>query len=192
MNQKPPRRKPSRLGGYDYSQPGGYFVTLVTHQRTCVFGDIIDGEMRLNTVGKIVQEEWIRSAQIRSEVMLDEFIIMPNHFHAILFILDKNNRKHNFLEFQPQVRATGRSPQPGSERPRGPAPRSLGAFIAGFKSSVTKRVNRMNNTPGSPLWQRNYFDRVIRDEDELDHIRKYIWNNPHQWEEDEENPSSLY
>jgi REP element-mobilizing transposase RayT len=106
MNQKPPRRKPSRLGGYDYSQPGGYFVTLVTHQRTCVFGDIIDGEMRLNTVGKIVQEEWIRSAQIRSEVMLDEFIIMPNHFHAILFILDKNNRKHNFLEFQPQVRAT--------------------------------------------------------------------------------------
>jgi REP element-mobilizing transposase RayT len=167
-------------------------VTLLTHQRTCVFGNIIDGEMHLNAVGKIVREEWIRSSQVRSEVKLDEFIIMPNHFHGILFILDENIPAQKSQEFQPQVRATGRSPQLDSERPRGPVPKSLGALIAGFKSSVTKRVNRMNNTPGSPLWQRNYFDRVIRDEDELNHIHRYIQGNPLRWEEEEENLSSPF
>jgi hypothetical protein len=133
--------------------------------------------MYLNAVGKIDREEWIRSTHIRSEVMLDEFIIMPNHFYGILFILDENNRQRYTQESLPQVRATGRSPQQESERPRGPAPKSLGAFIARFKSSVTKQVNRMNTTPGSPLWQRNFFDRIIRDDDELNYIACFSSKN---------------
>ncbi len=81
-------RRSIRLPGYDYSQPGAYFITVCTHQRPPLFGGVVDGKMRLNGLGEIVQEERLKTAEIRSEIVLDEFIIMPNHIHGIIFLVD--------------------------------------------------------------------------------------------------------
>lgn len=101
---------------------------------------------------------------------------MPNHFHAIVIF------NHH------AVGATGRSPL---QQPRGPAPKSLGALMAGFKSSVTKRINTPHNSPGVPVWQRNYHDRIIRNEREMSRIWDYIQANPTHWKGDEENPTII-
>ena len=131
--------------------------------------------------GKIIQSEWIKSSKIRKEIRLDHFIIMPNHIHGIIFITTQNHPLRS--TDANDVGATGRSPLP-----RGPKPKSLGSFVAGFKSIVTKRVNELRKTPGISVWQRNYYDHIIRNENELHLIRKYIVNNPAQWEYDRENP----
>ena len=169
------RRKNSlRLQGYDYSSVGAYFITIVTYQREILFGEIINEHMVLNELGEIVQREWERTPKIRREVDLGAYMIMPNHFHAIVI----------FNEYAIGVGATGRSPL----RPRGPAPKSLGALMAGFKSSVTKQINIFRNTPGAPLWQRNYYDHIIRNQREMSRIWDYIETNPMRWAEDKENP----
>ncbi len=169
-------RRSIRLKGYDYSQAGAYFVTIVAWQRECLFGDVVDGEMVLNEFGVIVRSEWERTAEIRREVDLGAFVVMPNHFHGIVIL-------HN----DTVVGATGRSPLP----PRGPIPKSLGALMAGFKSSVTKQINVIRATPGIPVWQRNYYERIIRHERELDRIHRYIESNPSNWADDDENPANL-
>jgi len=181
-------RRSIRLKGYDYSQAGAYFVTICTHDRECLFGEINQGEMAMNPCGRIVHEEWVHSAQIRHEIRLDESVVMPNHVHGIVFIIDDGSR---------DVGATGRSPlrtmHPPSEpifRP-GPPKESLGSFIAGFKPAVTQWVNQMRGTPGLPVWQRNYHEHIIRYEDELNQIRAYIRENPLRWETDENYPHRL-
>ena len=160
------------MSGYDYAEEGAYFVTVVTHQRECLFGGIADGEMRVDGYGEVVRDEWLRSVQIRREIELDAFVVMPNHLHGIVVIRD--------------VGAHGRAPLPLAPHR---SPRSLGSFVAGFKSAVTKRINTMRRTPGLPVWQRNYWERVIRDERELDRVRQYIAENPLRWDEDPENPA---
>ncbi len=170
-------RRSIRLKGFDYTQPGSYFVTIVSYRRLSIFGKIIDGVMHLNAWGKIANAEWLKTAEIRREIALDEFIVMPNHFHAIVNIVDCGNGL---------VGATGRSPlRPGT--PRGPANKSLSSLIAGYKSAVTTRINQLRGTPGAPVWQRNFHEHIIRNPDELSRIRKYIRNNPMQWETDDEN-----
>jgi REP element-mobilizing transposase RayT len=136
--------------------------------------------MRMNDFGVIVREEWLRSAEIREEIILDEFIIMPNHLHGIIFI-------------DVHVGADGVRPGSGHEGAcHAPLrrPKSLGSFVAGFKSAVTKRINQIRDNPGCPLWQRNYFERVIRNDRELAAIREYIANNPMKWAMDKENPAN--
>ena len=168
-------RRSIRLPTYDYAQPGAYFVTLVTHARECLFGQVIDSEMRLNGLGDVVAREWRRTGGIRREVELDVFVVMPNHVHVIVF-----------------VGAHGRAPEhdaPDYGAPPHRPPRSLGSLVAGFKSAVTKRINGMRGTPGLPLWQRNYYEHVIRDEEELNRVREYVAGNPTNWEEDPENPN---
>jgi putative transposase len=192
-------RKSARMKGYDYSLAGAYFITLVTYQREMLFGEIENGEMKLNHRGEVVQEEWFRSANIRREIRLypEEFVVMPNHIHGIVWIVDdistnveadidvgangriENARSDNY------VGATGQSPL-RANHPHGPAKKSLSSFIVGFKSSVTKRIRDELNETG--IWQRNYHDRIIRNERELDAIRKYIETNPMNWTKDEENP----
>jgi len=174
-------RRSVRLQGFDYSKPGAYFVTIDTHRHLSLFGEIADGVVRLNEWGKIARAEWIRTASIRHEITLDEFIVMPNHFHAIVNIMECGNGL---------VGATGRSPlRPGM--PHGPANKSLASLIAGYKSAVTARVNQLRGTPGALVWQRNYHEHIIRDMDELSRIRKYIRDNPAQWDFDTENRSSF-
>ena len=183
-------RASTRLQRFDYSLTGAYFITIVTCQREMLFGEIVDGEMRLNRRGEIVQEEWFRSAEIRKEIQLffDEFVVMPNHIHGIVWIVDGNIVIDTKVESDHNVGATGRSPLRLDNHPRGPKPRSLSSFVAGFKSSVTKRIRDELNETG--VWQRNYHDRIIRNDRELDAVWKYIESNPHNWITDDENPMS--
>ena len=171
-------RRSIRLEEYDYGQPGAYFVTLCAHQRECLFGEIQEGKVVLSEMGRIVEREWTVSANIRREIDLDTFIIMPNHMHGIVTIRDHH-----------PVGATGRSPL--HSRQHTLLPKTLGSFIAGFKSSATKRINGLRGTPGRPVWQRNYYEHVIRNEIDLEEIREYIQNNPLKWLEDENHPNKL-
>ena len=176
------RRRTIRLKGYDYSQPGAYFVTICTRNRECFFGQIINGVMHLNVFGDIATEEWLQSLEIRREIKLDIYVVMPNHIHGIVIITDDNDSDI--------VGATGRSPlHTGSKQAHGPTKRSLGSFIAGYKSRVTKRVNILRRSPGTPIWQRNYYEHIIRHDDELNHLRSYIANNPISWELDKYHPT---
>lgn len=171
-------RRSIRLKGYDYASEGCYFITLVTHNREPLFGEIVDAEMHLNKYGKIVEHEWLRSAEIRREIELDEFIIMPNHFHGIIHIVGTGD----------QPVAPTSAPVVPTNQP-GPPAKSIGAFMAGFKSSVTKQINTLRNTPSEPVWQRNYYEHIISGDREYDQIANYIFNNPLNWNVDEENNS---
>jgi len=153
-----------------------YFITICTYEKIHLFGDVVGGKMILNDNGHIAQEEWLRSSKIRNEIEMDEFVIMPNHVHGIIIV---NNN----------VRATGRSPL--HHQSSGPPKRSLGSFVAGFKSSVTKRINEYRNTPTQYVWQRNYYDHIIRNDVDLNRTRQYILNNPEKWELDRNHPDNL-
>jgi REP element-mobilizing transposase RayT len=149
----------------------------VSHQRESIFGLVENGEVILSAIGKIVAGEWLRSADIRQEIELDDFVIMPNHLHAIVAIVDDTT----------SVGAHGRAPLRAGDSPTYRPPRSIGSLVAGFKSSATRRINDLRSMPGVPVWQRNYHDRIIRDEQELNRIRQYIIDNPAKWDEDPEN-----
>jgi len=168
-------RRSIRLPGYDYSQEGAYFVTICTHNRECISGEIINARMHLNRFGEITQEQWLRTAIVRPNISLDSFVIMPNHLHGIIIIT--NTRRGD---------PAGR-PYP---RSHGPDPCSIGAIIGQFKSVATKRINILRGTPGTRVWQRNYYEHVVRDEDVNLH-RRYILDNPVQWDTDDDNPNRL-
>lgn len=178
-------RRSIRLGGYDYSQTGGFFVTVCTHSRECILGDIADGNVRLNQFGEIVKEEWLRTEQIRPEIKMDEFVVMPNHIHGII-INDVGATRWVASKYG----ATHQVAPTGLDRPYGPTARSIGAIIGQFKSIVTKRINSLHKTPLMSIWQRNYYEHVIRDENDLNRIRQYIIDNPRKWDEDEDNPKN--
>ncbi len=171
MTERRPRRS-IRMTSYDYASPGAYFVTACAHARACLFGGIDGGEMTLNQYGNIVHSEWLRSAEIRYEIELDEFVIMPNHIHAIVSIV-RDGRGDRLVA------------------PTGPRPKSLSSLLAGFKASATKRINQARGTPGAPVWQRNYYERVVRNERELTRVREYIRLNPLKWAFDHENPHKI-
>ncbi len=164
-------RKSTRLDGFNYSQNGAYFVTLVAFQRKCLFGKILNEQMVLSSVGKIVREEWFASANIRKEIHLDAegFIVMPNHIHGVVQIIETESVGAQGL--RPIVNSGGRRP------PLQRNPRSLSSFIAGFKSSVTKRAVAFDETIAGSIWQRNYYEHIIRDEQEWARIRTYIETN---------------
>ncbi len=190
------RRRSIRLPAYDYSEKGAYFVTLVTAGRTPSFGAIKDDVVSLSAIGRIVEEELRRSAEIRRELELDALVVMPNHVHGIVFLQSR------FVGGRQRDLASGRwGDQPvaptgnvgGTTLRRfgsgdGPGRRSLGSFVGGFKAGSTTRINRHRETAGTPVWQRNYYERVIRDEDELERIREYVLDNPRRWAEDKHNP----
>jgi REP element-mobilizing transposase RayT len=185
-------RRSIRLKGYDYTQPGGYFITLVTHRRDEIFGEVINGEMKLSALGQIVHDEWMRSMGIRKEIQLheDELGIMPNHAHGIVWNVGADGVRPDII--QPKDEGARRAPQPAPQptiQPLRRAPKSLGSFIAGFKASVSSRAKRELNITG--VWQRNYYEHIIRSETEFINIWNYIDNNPRKWEEDQLHPSAL-
>lgn len=170
------RRHSIRLKDYDYSQAGAYFITICTRSRKLIFGDVVEGEMRLNEYGRVVETEWIKTADIRKNVELDVFVVMPNHFHGVIIISGKGD-------------PSGRPYAPSS--PHGSPSGSLGAIIGQFKSAASKRINKLRGTPGTPIWQRSYYEHVIRNEDDLAEIREYIMNNLMKWELDKENLKNI-
>ncbi len=161
-------RRSIRLRGYDYSQSGAYFVTVCTQNRKCLFGDIADGQMVLNDAGGIVAHTWRWLATQYDYVELDEWGIMPNHMHGIIVITDV-------------CRGGSRTAPTGKRKP-------IGRLVGAFKTVSTNRINEMRGMPGGKLWQRNYYEHIIRNDDELNRIREYIANNPIRWEMDRENP----
>ncbi|MBD2306175.1 transposase [Chroococcidiopsis sp. FACHB-1243] len=175
-NSKIHRRQSIRLRGYDYSQAGAYFITICTYQKECIFGEVMDCQMRLNKVGCIVAEECLRSPTIRPGIELDEWVIMPNHIHAIVI-------------FTSSVRILD-SGAHNNCAPLRRKPRSLSSLIAGFKSTTTKQINEIRQTPKISVWQRNYYERVIRNEASLNKIQQYIINNPFNWLHDLDNPTN--
>ena len=167
------RRKLLRLKDYDYSQAGGYFLTICTHGRKTMFGEIIDGEMRLSSFGDIVKACWEELPHHYQNIQLDEFVVMPNHVHGIIIIFDDD-----------MVRA-GLRPAP-----TGGKPYPLSEIVRAFKSFSARGINALRNTPGVPVWQRNYFEHVIRSEKSLHRIQEYIIDNAMRWDFDRENSES--
>lgn len=183
-------RRSIRLKDYDYTD-GTYFVTICAHNRDCLFGDVVGETMMLNVYGEIVREEWLKTANVRCEVALDAFVVMPNHVHGIVMIVDDSKSNDGMKKLDGEVSVVGahsRAPLPKPNSLYRP-PRSLGALIAGFKSIVTKRINVLRDTPGAPLWQRNYYEEIVTNEKKLNAVREYILNNPANWALDKENIS---
>ncbi len=167
------RSQSIRLPGWDYSQAGWYFVTVCTQDRQCVLGDMVEGSVVLSPVGKIVEEEWWRTAVVRPHVRLDEFVVMPNHLHGIL-VINEGQGKTSHRDVSTKSRLI---------------PQSLGAIIGQFKSVCTKRI-RGDGFPQFS-WQVRFYEHVIRDERSLGSIRQYIVDNPAKWELDEDNPENF-
>ncbi len=188
-------RRSIRLKGWDYRRPGYYFVTMVVHNRACLFGRIKNKKMILNDFGKICETCWLAIPDHFDNVTLDEYQIMPNHVHGIIVItkwIDGVDTVGGDVGATHSVGATHASPlrqqskqNPNNDVPRGPKPHSVGAVIGSFRSAVTNRINKYRRTPGAKLWQRNYWEHIIRDENELNRIRQYIKNNPLKWTDDD-------
>ncbi len=169
-------RRSIRLKGYDYSQAGAYFITIVTQDRTCLFGAVVDGEMRLNEFGEIVAWTWRDLPNHVLNMELDAFVVMPNHVHGIIVITDAS------------ANPVGAGAEPAPTE-RAPTKRyALPEIMRQFKTFSARRINEQHGTPGLPVWQRNYYEHIIRNDYELNRIREYIVNNPLQWALDRENP----
>jgi len=243
-------RRSIRLQGYNYTQPGAYFITICAYERASLFGVVKDGKMELNAWGEIVREEWFKTAQIRPYVRLyeDEFVVMPNHVHGIIWIvndaaLENNNaddatigdgdgddatigdgdivvgarrrraptphhaptsdivrtrrRRAPTPHHAPtsdivrtrrrRAPTSHRAPTTHIERFGAPVPGSIPTIVRAFKSAVTYRINALRGTHGEPVWQRNYYEHIIRDERALNAIRQYIIENPLRWHMDKHN-----
>ncbi|SFV34330.1 transposase [Thermoflavifilum thermophilum] len=170
-------RRSIRLRGYDYSSAGAYFITICTHNRECLFGDIVDGKMRLNEWGEIAQQCWLQIPNHFTNTSLDEFMIMPNHMHGIITINGNTVGAIHELPLQNEL--------PLHSDPYQLRKMLLPKIIGYFKMNVAKQINEHRQTPGQPMWQRNYYEHIIRDDDDLNRIREYIINNPLKWESDE-------
>jgi len=175
-------RRSIRLRDYDYSRAGAYFVTVCTWQKECIFGEVVNGVMMPNEYGRVVSSHWNEIPRHYDVAGCDQFVVMPNHFHGIVMIDDGNVGAihelplHNLSGIENRI-----------VRRRMSLPRIVGRF----KMNVSKQINTTRNTPGRPLWQRNYFEHIIRSEDELRRIRQYIAENPFRWAEDGDNPINL-
>lgn len=175
-------RKSIRLKGYDYSQSGLYFITICCQDRICRFGNVDNGMMVLNQFGEIAYNEWKKTPEIRNNFSLGEFIIMPNHMHGIIQILNNGESRtgelHSPISHSPATeRGECNSPLPL----RGPS-NDIGAVVRGYKSSVTKQIGLLGFE--GKLWQRNYYEIIIRNEYDHKRISNYILNNPAKWDKD--------
>ena len=176
--QKKYRVESTRLKNWDYSANGYYYITICTKNREWLLGNIVGEKMQLSAIGEIVLQGWSDSFVMRAELFCDQFVIMPNHIHGIIIIEKPVHHADN-------IETHGRASLPSHPPYR--TPKSVSSFIAGFKSAVTKRVNKIRQTPGVPVWQSRFYDHIIRDGKSLHSIREYIVNNPMNWQEDEMN-----
>ena len=176
----PKKRKNIRLRGFDYSSEGLYFITICCQDRACLFGDIENGEMILNDAGKMVKSGWFKIQERYKNIQLHEYVVMPNHFHAILEIVGA-----------PLVGVRNENNATGKGQPQGIAPtgKTVGDMVGAFQSIVTVEYIRGVKTLGwkpfdGKLWQRNYYEHIIRNDTSFQRIRNYIVNNPGNWHDD--------
>ena len=191
------RRRSIRMPKFDYTMSLQWFITICTHNRECVLGEIVNDEMRLNEIGKIIEECWLAIPDHFLNVILGEYMIMPNHIHGILEIVDNSHvcRGTACQNDSDICRGVACYAPTGSQEyfsKISPVPKSLGTIIRSFKSGVTKHVNKLRNTPSASFWQRNYYEHGIRNDKALERIENYIKENPFFWNEDENHPENLH
>ncbi len=223
------RRRSIRLKGHDYAQAGAYFITICTHQRQCLFGQVVEGQMQLNAIGLAVQARWQTLPQNFPNLILDTWVIMPNHIHGILRLnpnlcrgdafgsesmrspqishpnaspsgsgtsiaprspqIPQPNASPSDAMRSPQIPQPNASPvEASSIPPRGSQSHSIAATIQNFKSISTRKINQLQNTAGQIIWQRNYHEHIIRDDNVRQLIQTYICNNPTNWNLDQLHP----
>jgi REP element-mobilizing transposase RayT len=186
-NTKWPNRRSVRLRGYDYSQPGAYFVTINVQGGHCVLGDVVDGHVRLTDLGQIADAFWDQVPERFPHVSIDQKIVMPNHVHVIIVIHD------------PLIDRTGEREDPASttgavapaDTPTDGKRPTLGQIVAYYKHQTTVRINERCGNDPARFWQRSFYDQIIRNRRALDAIRKYIADNPPNWELDRDHPDNL-
>jgi putative transposase len=161
---------------FDYTSTGAYFVTICVSQRICLFGTVSDGVMCLNELGRIACEAWPALAGHHADFGLDAFVVMPNHVHALLWL--QPGDEHPLVARTPHRTFGGR---PAS---------SLPVLVGAYKSSVTQKVRRRRLLPVPELWQRNFYDNIVRDDCALAQFREYIRQNPARWCEDLLHPAA--
>jgi len=179
------RRRSIRLTAYDYARTGAYFVTICARDRECLFGVVEDGEMRLSPLGRIVDATWSALPRHYRHVVPDAFVVMPNHVHGIIVLVDDSAgvRAGLSLDRELEIRSTGPSPLAAGSATQ-PHRHPLPEIVRAFKTFSARQINQLRRTPGTPVWQRNYYEHVIRDERALGLIRRYIRDNPGHWEFD--------
>jgi putative transposase len=182
-------RRSVRLKGQDYAEPGAYFVTVCTHERACLFGHVVNGEMHLNDAGEIARRCWEDIPHHFPLVELDAFVVMPNHIHGIIVIRCKGEASD--VDGSRNNQIPGSDASPLRQRPNGTQPGSLPAIVQNCKSISTRKINAARGAPGTPVWLRNYYEHIVRSEAELMAIREYIQGNPAQWDDDDNNPLLL-
>jgi putative transposase len=163
-------RRSVRLPAFDYRAAGAYFVTICTHHRRLLFED--------KRLGLVASQQWVMSRELRPGVELDAFVVMPNHVHGIVWLPPSHAGLVGAQSFAPLRESAPRI-----------QPRSLGSFVRGYKAAVTREINAVRGTPGAPVWQRNYYEHVIRNDADFDRVRRYIEENPLRWAFDRENVS---
>ncbi len=175
------RKNTLRFEGYNYSNSGAYFITICSYKKENIFGDIENGLMHLNNIGKIIQDCWYQITENNNNVKLDDFVIMPNHIHGIIRIVGAihespeeniNARRNNGVIRELPLRNERRT-------------MLLSKIIGRFKMNTSKLINKIHNSKGSHNWQRSYYDHIIRCEEDLNNTKQYIQNNPFNWETDE-------
>ena len=177
-------RRSIRLKSYDYAHMGAYFVTMVTQGRVCLFGGVRDGQMQWSEYGGMVHHQWHELPKHYAHLALDAFVVMPNHVHGIIVLTGGD----------PAV-ATAMAVVGAGLKPAPTVPRigrhGLSEIVRAFKTFSARRINAHRNAPGVPVWQRNYYEHIIRNEESLNRIRQYITDNPLQWSNDVENPERI-
>ena len=165
-------RQSTRLRDFDYAGGGSYYVTICSYERACTFSDVVAEKIELKEIGSIIEREWIATPMIRPGVILDSYVVMPNHMHLTFYSPDSRDGSVGRAATRPYT-----------------APRSLSSIIGQFKSTVTRAVRRLYGKPDLEVWQRGFYDHVIRDNRDLERIREYIRTNPLRWAFDRENPA---
>lgn len=194
-------RRTLRLKDFDYSQAGAYFVTICTKNHQCLFGEIQQREMQLNAIGRVVSAQWQQLTSRFPDLELGEWVVMPNHIHGILIITGrgeacngrgeaslkiKNVDAALFLPDASPLQSESIIADASPLRPTGTTPGSVGAIIQNFKSVVSRKLSTQNEKRKGSVWQRNYYEHVIRNEGEFNAISDYIITNPQNWEKDTE------
>ncbi len=201
------RRRSLRLRSYDYSQAGAYFVSITVQKRLSLFGHVTGEQMRLNDAGRMIQEIWRKLPQRFPTIQMDQFVVMPNHLHGIILINDgppTNSAPKHTSAIRVGVPLVGTQQQDARESMRTPTRCistksgriALGDVIGAYKSLTTleyTRGVRIQNWPSfhRRLWQRNYYEHVVRNDESLLRIREYILYNPARWAFDRENPLAI-
>jgi putative transposase len=180
-------RRSIRLPNYDYSQSGAYYITIVNWHRECLFGDVVDGEVVLSKFGLVAKQQWENLPNRFPNIILGAFVIMPNHMHGVIVIMTGRGTAGNLNDHDGEFSRRA----PTHEQYQKPVKGSIPTMVRSYKSSVSYRINLMRGTQDIPVWQRNYYEHIIRNERDLQNKTDYIEANPMLWAEDDENPINI-